>query len=167
MNLGFKKKFDNGSLTNFERKIAGGLLANWDAISIPTDDIEKTNKFSTQWNDLTIEDNKIHSIRSGDRWRTGMLVHMATGIRTKYYKCFAKVVCQSVQNIEICFLNDGQVRIVYVDNIEVFDFMELVENDGLTLKQFQEWFFKSSVYDSNYGGQMFRGQIIHWTNKKY
>lgn len=46
---------------------------------------------------------KIHTIREDkhDRWRPGMTMHMATGVRTKNYKQFHEDNCTSVQEISI------------------------------------------------------------------
>jgi len=38
---------------------------------------------------------KIHTIREDktNRWKSGMKVHAATGVRTKNYNCFFESVC--------------------------------------------------------------------------
>lgn len=60
---------------------------------------------------------KKHTIRvdSHNRWRAGMKMHMATGVRTKKYNQFNEDICKSIQQIEIIrtsdYLNDTIVKI--------------------------------------------------------
>ena len=46
--------------------------------------------FNKQFPDKITEGTKKHTIREDkhDRWNAGMIMHMATGVRTKNYKCF-------------------------------------------------------------------------------
>lgn len=121
---------------------------------------------------------KIHTIRKGDRWKAGMLIHMATGVRTKNYFRFngdgiGLDVCKSVQEIEIKhsseknkeILIDGELAYVvstgkYITS-QIFypnyDFDEFVKNDGFeSISDFFKFF-----------NEDFEGQIIHWTDLKY
>lgn len=102
---------------------------------------------------------KIHTIREDkhNRWKVGMTMHMATGVRTKNCKEFARKKCISVQKIRIKYysnyihvkignrvLSDGEV-------------IRLACNDGFAgVKYFKEWFNRDFV-----------GKIVHWTNVKY
>lgn len=104
---------------------------------------------------------KIHSIRidKHNRWKAGRSIQMATGVRTKNYKCFLKKhSCISVQRIEIRY-EKNHIILVFVDGRKL-NFMEvlaLARNDGFkSLYDFFEWFSKDFV-----------GKIVHWTNKKY
>lgn len=106
---------------------------------------------------------KIHSIREDkhNRWKAGMTMHMATGVRTKKYKQFAKKKCISVQSISIIHFDSiveqwSEVFIASrkISNAEV---ILLARRDGFANKEeFFKWF------DKNY-----RGRIIHWTSFKY
>lgn len=105
---------------------------------------------------------KKHSIRQDlhNRWKEGMKIHQAHGVRTKYYNCFQEDVCTAVQSIKITwkseYLNDMQIE---VDGklLTIDESIELAHNDGFEcLAEFQLWF-----------NDDFEGKIIHWTDKKY
>ena len=105
---------------------------------------------------------KIHSIRKGNRWKAGMIIHAANDVRTKRYNNFSTMVCISVQNIEIKKCNPGIRPVIFIDDVNIdYKNLELLSrNDGLeSFQDFKEW-FKS-------GEKNFVGQIIHWTNFKY
>lgn len=161
MVLGFKTKID-GKLTYFVQKILACVMPEYKKEFIP----------------------KIHSIRNGNRWKTGMLIHMATGVRTKNYFQFNQNIrgleqCKSVQSIEIeemimtssdhCYvfeeyskkLDETFVKVfkVKVDSrpLETKEIHQLAANDGFNnTDDFFRWF------NTN-----FKGQIIHWTDFKY
>lgn len=83
MILGFKTKV-GGKLTLFVQKILACVMAVYAAEYIP----------------------KKHTIRAGKRWKVGMKLHLATGVRTKEYFQFNEnikglEVCKCVQSIEI------------------------------------------------------------------
>lgn len=105
---------------------------------------------------------KHHSIREDkhNRWKPGMKIQMATGVRTKNYNCFNESICTSTQQIEIIrksdYLNE---TIVKVDGRELakHEVIELAFNDGFeNLISFWIWFEKG-----------FTGKIIHWTELTY
>lgn len=108
---------------------------------------------------------KIHTIRGGERWRDGMEIHMATGVRTKNYERFnlrypELQKCLSVQGI---FMTFYQSRLeVSVDDYYLWPshIEMLCKNDGITRAQLIAHFFPNNTYE-------FSGQIIHWTNYKY
>lgn len=104
---------------------------------------------------------KIHTIRRGSRWRAGMSIQMAFNVRTKMYDAFNKGIaeletCISVQKIwirpvlELVFIDDRRLSAEEVET--------LAKNDGFdTVADFWQWF----------GYEVFEGQIIHWTEKRY
>ena len=109
---------------------------------------------------------KIHSIRGGNRWDSSKTIHFATGSRTPNYQCFMRARCVSVQDIQIKFDYENiNCILVWVDGrfIHPKELKELAHNDGLTLDQFKQWFWKYTKK----GSIPFNGQIIHWTNKRY
>lgn len=113
---------------------------------------------------------KKHSIRNGDRWVAGMKIHMATGVRTSDYSCFDIRIVQSVQKIRIQFAEQYRKDIppMYIwidgDMIDIVTADKLAKNDGFdSYADFQLWFY----YATNKAAQVFKGQIIHWTNLKY
>lgn len=115
---------------------------------------------------ITVEETKLHSIRAGERWRAGMSIEMAYGVRSKNYFQFNKYLpelqlCISVQSVEMDFnLTDHSIGMRIDDRkVDKYVIREVIKNDGLTREQFIEWFFKDST--------SFTGQIIHWTSLKY
>lgn len=59
--------------------------------------------FKEQFVQKILSGEKFHTIRrdKNNRWKKGMIMHMATGMRTKKYKQFAQRVCTGTQRIEI------------------------------------------------------------------
>lgn len=112
-----------------------------------------------------LEGAKIHSIRAGDRWRTGNTIHFATGVRTKHYDCFKEGVCTSVQTIIIhpCHDHSSGTGLIMIDGNGLNEYTKslLSTNDGFDrLEEFFAWFSYPKP-------KIFTGQIIHWTNYKY
>ncbi len=134
MILGFKEKFADGTLTEFEKKILAGT--------------------------------KIHSLRKGDRWRAGMSIQMAHGVRTKKYRVFNNnmerlQVCTGVQDIFMTY--NGWALEITIDgyyNSNASEINALIQNDGVNRQRFLNWFLPK-------GKDEWSGQIIHWTNFKY
>jgi hypothetical protein len=163
MILGFKEYFDKEKTkpTYFREKILAGVGYRC-TIYIP----------------------KLHTIREGNRWKSGDIIHMAYGVRSKNYQQFNKGISElakvvSVQDISIQYRKDEDWFLVLVDNKPVLRLCEisryvkdinngyrcyhegmaegLVINDGFnSVEQFIRWFNKD-----------FSGQIIHWTNLRY
>ena len=62
--------------------------------------------FHKQFVPLIKSGSKIHTIRidKHNRWKAGMKMHMATGVRTKKYKQFCgTLTCIIIQNIQIIY----------------------------------------------------------------
>ena len=142
MILGFKQKFPDGTPTHFEEKIYAGVAP------------ELYKEFEP----------KIHSMREGERWRAGMDIQMAYGVRTKNYRQFNKGVsqlekCKETQDV---FMTLTWVLEVTIDDRYLMptEIEQLIKNDGLTRKQFIYWFFPD-------GKKEWSGQIIHWTDFRY
>ena len=109
---------------------------------------------------------KIHSIREDKhkRWKAEMVIHFATGVRTKNYDCFLIGKCQSVQEINIDFYRCNENDHVVIDRMILSQKEKetLAKNDGFKdYFEFRSWFIKMNKYD------WFNGRIIHWTNKIY
>jgi hypothetical protein len=165
MTLGFKTKFPWGEPTYFMQKIIA---------SVP---VPKDNPQSSPGNMFSSYAPKIHTIREGQRWKAGDLLHMATGVRTKQYHRFNEDIrelwfVKSVQRFDLKF-RSPDVCILFIDKnimysknagenstvIHGLEWMEqFVKNDGFeSIDQFFRW-FKEPVDNA---------QIIHWTDKKY
>ena len=128
--------------------------------------------FNKQFKDAILSGEKKHTIREDkhNRWKPGMKMHMATGVRTKEYNQFFEAVCLSTQEIEI--------RITRVSH--GIDYLE-VEVDGKTLKHIETWDLSLNDGLKNVMGfyeyfnncckgeiaRSFKGKIIHWTELKY
>ena len=136
MIIGFKQQFANGTATNFKEKILSGT--------------------------------KIHTLRESDRIKQGMSLQMAYGVRTKHYEQFNKGIeslstCVSRQRIFITF--NGWALEATVGNDKYlggYDMQQLIKNDGLTEKEFINWFFPNYKIKDEWSGF-----IIHWTGFKY
>jgi hypothetical protein len=108
---------------------------------------------------------KIHSMREGNRWRIGMPIQFATGVRTKQYNQFKEGRCSFIQYVTLYpkykrammgtpskswlpsnySLSNQQIEL-------------LAKNDGFdSVEDFWEWF----------GGEEKTYQLIHWTDLKY
>ena len=108
--------------------------------------------FKPQFVEPILNGTKVHTIRedSFNRWKNGMKIHFATGVRTKEYKQFKSGFCMGIQSIEIDF---PRVRVDGMDLI-FSKRLSLAKDDGFNgLQDFFEWFNKP-----------FKGKIIHWTN---
>jgi hypothetical protein len=140
----------------------------------------------TNFVEKILKGEKITTIRKGDRWRPGMRIHMATGVRTINYIQFNQLPrfnieydectvyfptyhlqrCVSVQTICIDFYANDCLCHIYIDGKRLHSldlFNELAINDGFkSFYSFFEWFKKNRNYPNH-----FTGQIIHWTDKRY
>ncbi|HBG71449.1 MAG: hypothetical protein A2W93_14450 [Bacteroidetes bacterium GWF2_43_63] len=144
MILGFKTEI-LGEKTHFQEKILAGVDPELRKIYVP----------------------KIHTIRSGKRWKAGMSIQMATGVRTANYNQFNKDipelgVCKSVQDIVVEYID--ALPYIFVDGkpFNPVKRIDLFINDGFIgfklnpVASFFRWFHSD-----------FEGQIIHWTDFKY
>jgi hypothetical protein len=145
MILGFKREFEDKKPTLFREKILAGAAIAFD-----------DNNYSGP--------PKIHSMREGNRWKAGMAIQMAYGVRTPYYYQFNRNIeslstCISTQTVFMTFINGLEITVAqkYLDTSEI-DL--LIQNDGLTYLQFINWFFPKDCDE-------WSGQIIHWTDFKY
>lgn len=161
MILGFKTKFPWGETTMFQQKIIQSATE-------PT-------KIVFPGHGLLVP--KIHTIRESLRMKPGIVMQMATGVRTKNYYQFNKDIpelslCKSTQGINIYSPIGDMEGTVFVargggtvKEPKHYDFRKLEKeqlqvfalNDGFTsVDQFWKYFNKD-----------FTGQIIHWTDLRY
>ena len=111
---------------------------------------------------------KIHTLREDRllRWKAGMTIQMATGIRTKQYKCFNETLCRGIQKVQILLDSMPQIWVdgKYLQNKEI---ELLAKNDGFyELSDFVTWFSKSK-YLRDAGDNMIELRIIHWSDFRY
>lgn len=115
--------------------------------------------FKKQFVSKIFDKTKIHTIRvdKNRRWRVGLKIHFATGVRTKNYNQFFKGECKGVQNI---YINpNAAICKVLVDSnwLTESEFLKFIKADGFeNEKEFFEWF-----------NEPFYGRLIHWTDLKY
>jgi len=118
--------------------------------------------FQERFKQPIIGKTKKHTIREDchNRWKAGVKMHMATGVRTKNYNQFAEEVCKSTQNIEVRRTSDYlNETLVIVDGrvLSQAEVQQLAFNDGfVNLIDFYLWFSSG-----------FSGKIIHWTELRY
>lgn len=131
MTLGYSKYYHWGGETNFESKILSG--------------------------------EKLHTIRQDvkGRWKTGNSIQHVTGNRTKQRNQFANGVCTGTENIVIVFNSLGKIESVKVEGKEINNWELIAKNDGLSILDFERWFFLSAT------SFVFKGKIIHWANLIY
>lgn len=118
--------------------------------------------FKKQFVPLIKSGSKIHTIRidKHNRWKAGMKMHMATGVRTKKYKQFCgTLTCIRTQKIQIIYKKTSPCPKIFVDGklLNSDESYLLAKADGFSNTwEFRQWFNKD-----------FRGKIIHWTDRKY
>ncbi|MFW6370978.1 MAG: hypothetical protein ACOC10_07225 [Bacteroidota bacterium] len=104
---------------------------------------------------------KKHTLREDihNRWKQGMKMHMATGVRTKKYNQFYEDTCKSIQKIKIKptseYLN-GIVVDVDGRKLTETEVQQLAWNGFVNLIDFWMWFKDG-----------FDGKILHLTDLKY
>ncbi|KAA2242859.1 hypothetical protein F0L74_10040 [Chitinophaga agrisoli] len=126
--------------------------------------INPKTKEPTGFVDKILTGKKIHTIRSGNRWRAGATIQMATGVRTEDYNQFNRgypdlQMCRSTQTIQIRPAEEMNGSKIYVDGrlLNMDEAVTLAHNDGFPhLAAFWTWF-----------NEDFDGQLVHWTDFKY
>lgn len=118
--------------------------------------------FNKQFVQPILDGTKIHTIREDKhhRWKVCMQMHMATGVRTKKYKQFAKGTCTGTRRINI-YPSEKKVSIIINSTEEKFfskkGIETLAKNDGFaSVEDFWEWFNKP-----------FQGKLLYWTDIQY
>lgn len=127
--------------------------------------------FKQQFRDKILYGTKIHTIREDahNRWKVGMPIQFATGVRTKQYEQFYTGKCTGIQKIEFSIYNFSEI-IIKVDGKEIRNtdetYAQMMHNDGFdSMIDFYEWFIP--VINSNPSTLIWSGKLIHWTDFKY
>lgn len=126
--------------------------------------------FKERFKDYILVGTKIHTIREDkpNRWKPGIKIHFATGVRTKNYNCFKEDSCKSIQSIEIKHSDEGMYILIDNEPYALFKGEYTSEkskkrlnlialNDGFNCFADFKDFFKND----------FSGKIIHWTGRQY
>lgn len=157
MNLPFTL-YINDKPNFFVEKIWKGLLSNGlaDENQLLTYQ-EKYKNLTTQiWNNDILLKPKIHTIRRGERWSTGMEIAPVVEGNNGQFEFTPKIICLSVQEIHVSYKKGFQVSI---DGkiLGQKELKKLVINDGFEdISEFKLYF-----------NDEFSGQIVHWTNFNY
>ncbi|MCX6210124.1 MAG: hypothetical protein NTZ59_11685 [Bacteroidetes bacterium] len=121
----------------------------------------------TNFKEKILSGQKIHTLRESNRFKAGMALHMAYGVRTKHYQQFNKDIdnlstCVSVQEVFMTIKKWGVIEITIDDDkyLHRNKVEALIRNDGLTYIEFVNWFFPKDK-------DTWKGYIIHWTDFKY
>ena len=122
--------------------------------------------FKKQFQAPILEGTKIHTIRKDEkeRWHPGMLIHMATGTRSKYYNCFKEAKCISTQRI---FMSYDWMLHISISDRELYkeEKEQLAIKDGFAdFKAFEDYWYPELLKEKY---QSFSGKIIHWTEFRY
>ena len=131
--------------------------------------------FKTQFIPKILDGTKIHTIRvdAHDRWKPGMKIQFATGVRTSYYNQFHEAECASVQRITFARpaigFPSGKIieptkPNIYVDGLWILRptiRLTLAKNDGFDSEEELLTWFDTKAY---LGKPL---KLIHWTTLKY
>jgi len=155
------------------------------------------NGTPTNFVDRIMCERKKHTIRLGFRWKAGIKIQMATGVRTKDYWCFNNInnwklltgltvvyedkngnqffaMVKDFDKIQVC----TGVQSIQIDNNDRLGKRVFVSRESDPILNFQlteheiaklAW---NDGFDSvsdfwNYFNEDFYGQIIHWTDLRY
>lgn len=125
--------------------------------------------FNPRFKDKILNGQKIHTLRedASDRWKAGMKMQMATGVRTKNYNCFKTALCHGKQKVELIvskreiLIHNGVKMMRLLPQHHLF----FVRNDGFdTIEEFWEWFDAEA---KKYNVDVLFRKLIHWTDYKY
>lgn len=125
--------------------------------------------FKPQFVQPIMDGTKIHTLRFdfNHRWKEGVKMHMATGVRTKQYNCFKQDVCNGVQEVWMEVekgKRDLRLEINWRDLTDE-EKVQFAKNDGFdSWEFFLDWFYPI-VKDGLDGNLIFK--IIHWTDFRY
>lgn len=125
--------------------------------------------FNKQFVPKILDGTKIHTIREDktNRWCTGRVMHMATGVRTKNYNQFAIKTVVSIQKIRIVFCT----FCIHIEIDDVVFYSDCASNPVGDLSIIGNLSsldgFDSIDHFFKYFNKDFTGKIIHWTDKRY
>jgi len=114
----------------------------------------------TNFKPKILADRKIHTMREDvhSRWRVGMSMQLAHGVRTKVYDHFATKELKKIQIVTITY-TDSAVPVIKIDGRElgILEMIMLAAYDGFDcFSDFLEWFDVSGEY-----------KLLHWTDHVY
>lgn len=137
--------------------------------------------FSEHWNghptnfvEHVLSGRKWHTVRWGNRWRPGMSIQFATGVRTKNYRCFHVGKCATVQTVKIIPSRpDPKNQSSYLPRVLVargqqqilqplcaFELFAFAINDGFeSAYDLNRWIASACRYNNL---DAFRGQVVMW-----
>lgn len=130
----------------------------------------KIGNKETNFKLLILDGVKIHTMREDVnlRWKKGLTIQMAYGVRTKFYENFNSSrpdlsKCKSVQEVRMTYLNNVLKVCINDKLLDDNQIAELIKNDGFSSKDdFIQWFFPFSSLKRTWVGR-----LIHWTDKCY
>ena len=114
--------------------------------------------FKQQFVQLIIHGDIPHSIREDrfNKWKAGMMIHFATGVRTANCNVFRTAQCTGTQIIEIL----PKAGLIFINGEELMypDMRSVMQNEG---------HHNLSCFYRRFNNAPFRGKIIHWTALNY
>lgn len=114
--------------------------------------------FKPQLVPTIVDGTKLHTIRSGQRWRPGMTIHFYEKVRQPgMRKIREDAICTAVQQVRLD-------RLLYIDNRRVKTAAELTlfaQREG-----FESWEAFCELFTSLHP-LPFEGQLVHWTDVRY
>lgn len=129
--------------------------------------------FKKRFEPPILDGSKILTIREDakDRWKPGVMMHMATGTRSKHYNCFKQTPCISTQRIELSLKQKGNGGFELVVRVSgrLLDQDELVKKlpvfDGFKDLKAMTLYWIGDI--NALPNKCFKGKIIHWTNFRF
>lgn len=123
---------------------------------------------------------KIHTFRLDpkNRWKPGLVIHHATGVRSKKYNCFQQDKCTATQKARFEYYGGRLSMWVNGRKMSQRQTAEFVYNDGLeSVHAFVQFIFydkkgkRKKVFNKDVNEletiTRVTGNIIHWTGKIY
>ena len=112
----------------------------------------------TNFPEKILTSKKLTTIRKGDRWKPGMKIHFATGVRTKEYNQFAEGICIDASDILI----EPKIKQVTIGALTLEGYIEhSFRGESLESIAIDDGF--DSVEDFwKFFDNDFEGQIISW-----
>lgn len=120
--------------------------------------------FNKQFVDPIMQGIKVHTLRDDphNRWKPGVKMHQAVGVRTSSYECFNEAYCESTQQVIMTHTPQRGLE-VWVDGKKLDEdtIDTLVKKDGFAQRAaFIDWFFTGKEDDV-------KKKLLHWTDLRY
>lgn len=116
----------------------------------------------TGFEEAIFQHKKLHTIRSGNRWKVGDTARLFTWTGMPY-RSKQRVIIPDLKIVKVYDIEITKENLVYINDVfygefDKIEMRHLAEKDGLVEQDFLDWFSTHVP---------FSGQIICWVNVKY